>query len=53
MAYDAVGRVTAVQEPFGQALTFAYDAVGNRTVVQDSLGGLTNRLQRLRNTENV
>src|SRR5262249_55701455 len=41
MAYDALNRVTAVQEPFGQSLTFAYDAVGNRTQVQDSKGGTT------------
>src|SRR5205814_1134719 len=41
MAYDALNRVTAVQEPFSQTLTFSYDAAGNRTLVQDSQGGTT------------
>jgi RHS repeat-associated protein len=40
MSYDALDRVTATQEPFGQALTSSYDPVGNRTQVQDSQGGL-------------
>jgi RHS repeat-associated protein len=39
MAYDALDRMTAVQEPFGQILTSIFDPVGNRTVLQDSLGG--------------
>jgi RHS repeat-associated protein len=41
MGYDALDRMTAVQEPFGQILTSIFDAVGNRTVLQDSLGGTT------------
>ncbi len=41
MSYDGLGRVTGVQEPFGQQLTFSYDARGNRTVVQDSQDGVT------------
>ena len=41
LTYDAVDRVTVVQELFGQRLTFSYDAVGNRTGVQDSSNGVT------------
>ncbi len=41
LAYDAAGRPTAVQEPFGLVLTMGYDAGGNRTSVQDSKGGTT------------
>jgi YD repeat-containing protein len=41
MAYDAAGRTTSVQEPFGLSLTFAYDGNGNRTRVDDSKGGVT------------
>ncbi len=41
MAYDALDRMTSVQEPFGQTLTMGYDAVGNRTLLKDSLGGVT------------
>jgi RHS repeat-associated protein len=40
-SYDAVGRQTVVQEPFGLTLTYAYDAVGSRTALQDSKGGVT------------
>ncbi len=41
MGYDALGRMTSEQEPFGMALTMGYDANNNRTLVQDSLGGTT------------
>src|SRR5207244_3432984 len=41
MAYDALNRVVAVSEPWGQGLAFGYDAAGNRTAVQDNQGGLT------------
>jgi RHS repeat-associated protein len=41
MAYDPLNRMTAEQEPFGQALTMNYDAAGNRTSVLDSQGGTT------------
>jgi RHS repeat-associated protein len=41
MTYDALDRTSAVQEPFGQALTFSYDATSNRTQVTDSQGGTT------------
>jgi YD repeat-containing protein len=40
MSYDALDRVTVVQEPFGQTLTFSYDADSDRTLVQDSQGGV-------------
>ena len=40
LAYDALDRVSAVQEPFGLSLTFAYDADGNRVGVADSKGGV-------------
>jgi len=43
-SYDADNRVTAVQEPFGLALTFSYDSAGNRTLVQDSFGYATTSL---------
>jgi RHS repeat-associated protein len=39
MSYDALGRVTGVQELGWATLTFQYDSDGNRTVVQDSFGG--------------
>jgi RHS repeat-associated protein len=39
MSYDALNRVTVVNELFSQNLTFTYDAVGNRTLVQDSKNG--------------
>jgi RHS repeat-associated protein len=42
MSYDALNRVSTVQEPFGLSLTFGYDKTVNRTQVQDSLGGTTN-----------
>src|SRR5262249_29344201 len=35
-SYDALGRTTATQEPFGLTLTASYDAANNRTLVQDS-----------------
>ena len=41
MQYDAMNRVTVVQDLWAQRLTFTYDAVGNRTKVQDSLSGTT------------
>src|SRR5262249_22570328 len=41
MAYDAMNRVTGVQDMWGDTLTFTYDLVGNRTKVQDSKGGVT------------
>jgi YD repeat-containing protein len=44
MAYDALDRLTAQQEPFGLALTMAFDAAGNRSQVQDSFGGTTTSL---------
>jgi YD repeat-containing protein len=40
MSYDSLDRVTGVDQPFGQRLTFVYDAVGNRTRVEDSKGGV-------------
>jgi RHS repeat-associated protein len=40
MAYDALNRMTANQEPFGLTLTYSYDSVSNRTLVQDSFGGV-------------
>jgi RHS repeat-associated protein len=39
-AYDALDRVTAVQEPFGLSLTYTYDAASNKTLTQDSQGGV-------------
>jgi YD repeat-containing protein len=39
--YDALGRITRVEEPFGVWLEFEYDPQGNRTVVTDSFGGTT------------
>ena len=39
--YDALDRVSSVQEPFSLTLTYGYDASGNQTSVQDSKGGLT------------
>jgi YD repeat-containing protein len=41
LQYDALNRVTGVQDIWTQRLTFAYDGVGNRTRVQDSLSGTT------------
>ena len=41
MTYDALNRVTSVEDPFGLTLNYTYDADGNRTEVQDSLGGVT------------
>jgi RHS repeat-associated protein len=38
--YDDANRRTAVQEPFGLALTYQLDNDGNATTVQDSFGGL-------------
>jgi RHS repeat-associated protein len=40
MTYDALDRVTVVQELGWATLTFTYDADGNRTMVQDSFGGV-------------
>src|SRR5207247_8388246 len=39
--YDALGRLTSVDEPYGVSLAFSYDARGNRVLVVDSLGGIT------------
>jgi RHS repeat-associated protein len=36
--YDASGRVTHVEEPFGVWFTYGYDSHGNRTSVTDSFG---------------
>src|SRR5262249_8605676 len=41
MSYDALNRVTGVNDVWGNTLTFSYDGVGNRTKVQDSLNGVT------------
>jgi RHS repeat-associated protein len=41
LSYDALNRLTAEQELFGQVLTFAYDAADNRNLVQDSQNGVT------------
>jgi RHS repeat-associated protein len=49
MGYDALDRMTAVQEPFGQILTNTFDAVGNRTALQDSLGGTTTSIYDVAN----
>ena len=38
MAYDAINRMTLVNEPFGQTMTMVYDNIGNRTEVQDGTG---------------
>ena len=38
MAYDAMNRMTLVNEPVGAILTMIYDALGNRTEVQDGTG---------------
>lgn len=32
-SYDALNRVTAVTDPFGDTVSYAYDAVGNRTTL--------------------
>src|SRR5262249_19613253 len=40
-AYDALGRRSSQQDPWGLTLAFAYDATGNTTSVTDSLGGVT------------
>ncbi len=42
--YDANGRVTEEDEPFGVTLNYTYDAVGNRTSLSDSFGGVTSYL---------
>jgi RHS repeat-associated protein len=39
MGYDKLNRMSSVQEPFGQILTYSFDSVGNRTTTQDSQGG--------------
>src|SRR5262245_62323997 len=41
MTYDALNRVSTVNDMWGKTLTFTWDAVGNRTQVQDSAGGTT------------
>jgi RHS repeat-associated protein len=41
LSYDALNRVSHVDEPFGAGLTFSYDAAGNRTEVRDGFGGIT------------
>jgi RHS repeat-associated protein len=38
--YDALDRLTAQTNPFGQTLTYSYDAGGEQTAVQYSVGGV-------------
>src|SRR5262249_51356151 len=40
MAYDALDRMTSVQEPFALRLTYSYDAADNQTLRQDNFGGV-------------
>ena len=51
LAYDALNRVSHVDEPFSLSLTFGYDAAGNRTSVVDSLGGVTTAMFDARNLQ--
>jgi RHS repeat-associated protein len=43
LTYDALDRLSTVQDAFGTLLTNTYDAADNRTMVQDLLGGLATR----------
>ncbi|MCL4561765.1 MAG: hypothetical protein M1281_14300, partial [Chloroflexi bacterium] len=37
--YDALGRPTSIQDPFGQSVSYAYDPTGNRTFLGYPGGG--------------
>ena len=39
--YDALNRVTSLQEPFDLSLDYTYDAAGNKIETTDSAGGVT------------
>ncbi len=39
MTYDALSRVSTVQEPNAASLTFAYDSLGNRNEMQEFVSG--------------
>jgi YD repeat-containing protein len=41
MTCDGLGRVTNVDAPFGQAMSFEHNLAGRRTRVADSQGGVT------------